>query len=392
MIRLFLRLTTLALIGSSSLATAGEDPWIVYFPTSVSDVCSGFSYDASPGDSSIGDDVLKFSPLSRSPNAYDSALVVERTPYLLRPTQAHGKPLPLTPWIQRGLDPEYTVFRESPRLGMFAVSTDSCWQESDAVDPSLKPFWHDAPDSLARRACTPTVILVDTTGLRRATFFGARSPTWSPDGSLLAFRTVRANWVRLNGRTIIYPESADSIVVVAPESGSRDVFPVPSNVISWADNEYITLENQGRLCGLNLHTRESYSRPAWEAMVGEWSPDQRYSLRVTRRSLKVYGMSEKREISSEVVKALGTGYPHFSGRSFWVAGEQRQHDLCLGISWLTPGRYGNLVTKYRGCEVVVVDVQTGAVKLREKGAFVGPVPDRTQAVVWQDGHLRFIPL
>jgi hypothetical protein len=152
------------------------------------------------------------------------------------------------------------------------------------------------------------------------------------------------------------------------------------------------LENQGSLYGLNLRTNEPYHPKLKNAMVGWWSPDTDYSLRVSRNDLRVWGLMEKRDLSTEIVKSLGEGYPRFSASSFWVRGPQRKHELCLGISWLRAGRHHNLVSQYGGCEVVLVDAQSRLVTRRIKGAFVGPVPDHTQVVVWQNGRLTFIPL
>src|SRR5882762_4089670 len=236
---LIIILTTLAGDASGDLS-----PWIIYLPTAVSDACRGIRYDSPPGDSTGND-----APLLRTyPPVSDSAIVSSSTPYLLRPSNAPGKPLPLTDWMQRQMDHRQPVL--SSGLGMFAVSVDSCWPESDAVEPELRRFWHDAPDSMPTSRCTPAIALIDTFGVRRATFQGARDPAWSPDGLRLAFRTVRSVRVRVNGRTLVYPEIPESTIVYSPESGKRETFPAAANVITWADDEFLVLENQSSSYGL----------------------------------------------------------------------------------------------------------------------------------------------
>jgi len=199
--------------------------------------------------------------------------------------------------------------------------------------------------------------------------------------------------VRVNGRTLVYPEIPESTIVYSPESGKRETFPAAANVITWADDEFLVLENQGSSYGLKLRSGEPSRQNVHKVRVGLWSRDADYSLRVTAGwKLEVWSVAEERDISEGIMKALGGGFARISSRSFWVAGPKHKHDLCVGISWLRKGRTHNLVTQYAGCETVMIDVQTNQVLRRIKGAFVGPVADRSQVVIWQDGVLKFVPL
>src|SRR5436190_12622026 len=192
-----------------SLATAAE-PWAIYFPTGVSDVSDGIRFDTDPSDTSANYPLRRRAPLL--PDSLNSFAVARRTPYLLRPSNPPGKPMPLKGWMTGGWG--YRPPRASHHLGMFTVEGDSCWQEVFPWPWTQTCGAQSARlDSLEEHPCVPCVALYDTSGDCRATFVGARDPAWSPDGTRLAFRTVRNATVFAEGGLREFPESPESVVV-----------------------------------------------------------------------------------------------------------------------------------------------------------------------------------
>jgi WD40 repeat protein len=362
---------------------ANPDQWIVYFPKRISDVCRGVEYSSAVSDT-LGDPPPWRNPSVSVPaEIADSLRTISETVCLVRPSGAPGKPLPLRGWTH-GVRWE-DRFRASARTGMFAIERDSCSGDAHPI---------------ADRICIPTIGLIDTSGVCRKTFVRARDPVWSPDGTRLAFRTVRVPTMRKERETYKYPEAPESLAVFSPITGRTDVYPAPAEAISWADNETLFLEMGARRYGIKLPSGEPYHPPT-RATAGSLSPDLEYSFRSNGKpqiwkgkssDIKIWSIRGDRDISPDIIQDLGQGIASVSVRSFWLRGQGHKHDLCLGLGWMTRGRLPNLVTKYSGCEVIVVDVEEKKVIRRIHGAFVGPSADETHVVVWRDGRLDFLKL
>lgn len=373
--------------------------WTVYFPARVSDACGYLRYDSVPSDTLGDPPPFRRPSVPVSAEFSESVLVFARTPSLLRPSIAPGKPLPVRDWLLRGSETQRS--RASTRLGMFTMERDSCWQEVHPVGEMRR--WYppgQAPDSLKDWICVPAVSLLDTSGVCRKIFIGARDPTWSPDGTQLAFRTVRSSMMRTKTKTYQYPEAAESLGVFSPTTGRLDVYPTPADAFSWLDEETLFLAVGERRYGLKLPLGEPYN-PSAKVPAGVFSPDHEYSFKLSGRSriwkgepagLVIWGVRENRDLSTDLIRALGNGIAQISVRSFWLRGPGHEHDLCLGIGWMTKGRSHNLVAKYSDCEVVVIDVEEAKVTKRIPGAFVGPSADETHIVIWKDGRMEFVKL
>jgi hypothetical protein len=196
----------------------------------------------------------------------------------------------------------------------------------------------------------------------------------------------------------------ESVIVLTPMKGERQTYPAPTHAVSWLDGETLLLEFQGWRYGLNLETGEagSYHDQSRTVTEGRVSPDGEFvaQWRSWGPTIWDYGSTVsgvwdwrgKANLLPEIARRIDAKTANISERSFWLRGRDHPHHLCLGIGRLTTGPGSNMVTRYRDCETVVVDVKEMIVTRRIPGAFVGPASDGKHVVVWQDGQLKFIKL
>lgn len=199
-----------------------------------------------------------------------------------------------------------------------------------------------------------------------------------------------------------YPDAPESVVVFAPMTGKRRAFPAPTDVVSWADDEYLLLEFEGLRYSINITSGEAGRLHDQKRVVmrGGLSPDDRFVAHVgvdgvwnyQVRDDGVWDVAGKANLLPKIARLVGAKIAILSGRSFWVAGEAYPHHLCLGVGRMSESGQGDLRTRHRDCETFVIDVEKLTIVKRIPGVFVGPASDGTHVVVWQDGELKFIPL
>lgn len=399
MIRTISRRVVLALfivvIGWPSLdARANPESWTIYVPCAQWDPCDGGL--VSKVTSSLGGNI-------RDSTAYERSC----GPYLLRSSNGPGKLLPLTGSAQWGGKPRQVAVSGS--LGLFTLEVDSCWDD-------------DRPSTIGK-LCVPKLFLMDTLGVQRASFVGARSAAWSPDGKRLAFISLQVPRYSTGSATITYHEIPEGVCVFDPQNGDLRTFPATTDMLSWIDNETVMLEDQGRRYGLDMNSGHLGQGPAIRqsaeriTMLGIASPDQAYIYKPgTLKYWSLWGPvgsdvasssgpdstepgteGFSKDLTGKLIQAIGGEPTSVSPQSFWVRGgdpewirgDPHAHLLCLGVTWGGPPK--NPATQAR-CEVLVVDVYLGKVMRRFEGSLIGPAADATCVAVLKGGKVAFVSL
>src|SRR5439155_7258896 len=311
--------------------------------------------------------------------------------------------MPLKGWMTGGWGSRPP--RASHRLGMFTVEGDSCWQEVFPWPWTQTCGAQSARlDSLEEHPCVPCVALYDTSGNCRATFVGARDPAWSPDGTRLAFRTVRNATVFAEGGLREFPESPESVVVFTPSTGLHKAYPAPTDAVSWLDDEALLLEFQGLRYGLTLESgyvgRDPNQKHVF--MAGAVSPDGDYVVQTGHwgdgiwdfqsSRAGIWDVHGKKDYLPDIARIVDARYARLSQNSFWLRGKDYPHHLCIGVGRLTVGPQHNMIARYRDCETLVIDVEKLIVIRRIGGAFIGPTVGEQHVLVWQEGRLKYFRL
>ncbi|HKQ19004.1 MAG TPA: hypothetical protein VJW75_04595, partial [Candidatus Eisenbacteria bacterium] len=189
------------------------------------------------------------------------------------------------------------------------------------------------------------VALIDTSGAWRATFPAARGAEWSPNGTQLAI--IYVNTPRYFGEdgTITYREVSLGVGIFVPASGETRSFPVPTETLSWIDDEGLLLEYRGRrfgFSGVSGKIGSPTQRVEPTIMRGRISSDMWYvhrpgTLKVWSLFGRPHGRSKERDSSEDgpegvdkdlterLLSAIGGEPDYVSTESFWLRGQGQEH-------------------------------------------------------------------
>ena len=256
---------------------------------------------------------------------------------------------------------------------MVAIEGDSAWGEQQS-DVSVVHI-------------IPVIEVIDTTGAFRARFTGARTPRWSPDGTLLAVRKVRRPYgPRIGGFTPEYPETPDSVLVWNADRDTLLAFPLAADAISWERSEVRTHVGSST-CMLNL--QRGPGNYTWQFGI-EVSPDGKYSMDPGRlERFKVWDHYSRTPITKEVLRKIGGVAVQERPLPFWVT--PAGHILCVGVLDEKDGKK-RFPSKRVIWRTIFLDMQKMRVVRSIQARLLAPTADHSKAVVRIGDRFGFVGL